>query len=151
MSDRAGERGTACGSGRAGARAALEGALGGVALTPAERRFLGRVSGWDKRSAGMIASLLERARQRGRLEASLPPRQRAIMLAALMDACAYRTSNARCAGCWQGQQQPGGRCAEHARDARLAAEFAQLAALLGTGPEPVTGLRDVASPAAVAW
>ncbi|HEX6931196.1 MAG TPA: hypothetical protein VF162_03555, partial [Streptosporangiaceae bacterium] len=52
-------------SGRAAARAVLDGALRDVELTAAERRFVARISQWDKRTAMLVASLIEHARQAG--------------------------------------------------------------------------------------
>ena len=66
---------TAPGSGRATARAMLDAALSGVELTETDRRFLCRLSQWDKRSATTVASLLARARQRGHLDAIADPGQ----------------------------------------------------------------------------
>lgn len=51
------------------AKAMLDAALSGVELTDMDRRFLCRLSQWDKRSATMVASLIARARQRGHLDA----------------------------------------------------------------------------------
>ncbi len=67
--DRSGARLAAGDSGRAAARAVLDAALRGVELTPTDRRFLVRLSQWDKRSATTIASLIARAREQGRQEA----------------------------------------------------------------------------------
>jgi hypothetical protein len=63
------------GSGRAAARALLDDALSGVELTEGDRRFLIRLSQWDKRNAATVASLIVRARQRGRLDALADFRQ----------------------------------------------------------------------------
>ena len=52
-------------SGRAMARAVLDDALSGVELTAVDRRFLSRLSQWDKRNATTVASLIARARQAG--------------------------------------------------------------------------------------
>lgn len=84
--------------GRATARAVLGDALTGVELTAAERRFLSRLSQWDKRDAMIVASLVARARRAGRQEAradaAVPgSEQPEIVLAALMDVLAYRTSD----------------------------------------------------------
>ncbi|HEX6932917.1 MAG TPA: hypothetical protein VF162_12290 [Streptosporangiaceae bacterium] len=130
-------RAAAADSGRATARAVLDGALSGVELTGADRRFLARLSQWDKRNATTLASLIARARQAGRCEA-LPPAQLDTLLAALMDAFAYRTSGAASAGCWDCASQAGGLCAEHAADACRAHEFAELAAVLAGEASPVT-------------
>ena len=66
---------------------------------------------WDKRNAAAVASLLERARQAGRDETGLTPRQREIIIAALDDAAIYRASGAAGSGCWDCEMMPGGRCA----------------------------------------
>ncbi len=58
-------------SGRAAARAALEAALSGVELTESQRRFVARVSGWDKRNAYAVAELIARARRHGHDEGRL--------------------------------------------------------------------------------
>jgi len=139
------------------ARAALEAALTGVELTGYDRRFLTRLSQWDKRNAAAVASLVARARQAGRAEAGpspvqaeavlgtvqaeailgpvpaeagLSPAQRETVIAALMDAFAYRTSGAAADGCWDCANRPSGLCAEHAKDADRARAFADLAAAL---------------------
>ncbi|HET7012302.1 MAG TPA: hypothetical protein VFI65_00220 [Streptosporangiaceae bacterium] len=59
-------------SGRAAARAALDAALSGVELTATDRRFLTRLSQWDKRTATSVASLMMRARESGQREAAQP-------------------------------------------------------------------------------
>lgn len=117
-------------SGRATARAVLKGALSGVELTALDRRFLSRLCQWDKRTATELASLVVRARQSGRGEAGLAPEQLEVVLAALMDAFAYRTSGAASAGCWECASRTSGLCAEHAKDADRARAFADLAAAL---------------------
>lgn len=121
--------------GRATARAVLGDVLTGVELTAAERRFLSRLSHWDKRDAMIVASLVARARQVGRQEAragaaALGPDQLEIVLSALMDALAYRMPAPAQAGCWDCGSGPGRLCAVHARDADRARAFAELAALL---------------------
>lgn len=58
-------------SGRATARAALDAALSGVELTATDRRFLARLSQWDKRTATTMASLVMRARESGQREAAV--------------------------------------------------------------------------------
>lgn len=123
-------RATAADSGRATARAVLDDALSGVVLTASERRFLDRLSQWDKRNATTVAALVSRARQSGRPVPGLTPEQREIVLFALTDAIAYRTSGAASAGCWDCASRCSGLCAEHARDADRARGFADLAALL---------------------
>lgn len=117
-------------SGRVTARAALDAALSGVDLTGIDRRFLGRLSQWDKRNATTVASLFLRARQSGRSEAELSPRQLETLLDALMDAFAYRTSGAAAAGCWDCANRSSGLCSEHAQDAERARAFADLATAL---------------------
>jgi hypothetical protein len=117
-------------SGRASARASLEDALAGVELTTADRRFLARLTQWDKRTATSIASLLRRARQSGRHEAGLSPKQLETVLAALTDAYAFRTSGSAAAGCWDCADRASGLCAEHEKDAGRAHAFAELAAAL---------------------
>jgi hypothetical protein len=62
-------------SGRATARAALDAALSGVELTATDRRFLARLSQWDKRTATMVASLVARAKESGQREAAMAPPQ----------------------------------------------------------------------------
>jgi hypothetical protein len=57
-------------SGRANAKAALDAALAGVELTATDRRFLTRLSQWDKRTATTVASLVLRARESGQREAA---------------------------------------------------------------------------------
>ncbi len=119
-------------SGRATARAVLGDALNGVELTPVDRRFIARLSQWDKRSATTVASLIARARQAGRCDA-LAVEQLVTVLDALTDAYAYRTSGAASAGCWDCANRASGLCADHARDAGRAHAFAELAAALA-GP-----------------
>ena len=138
-------------SGRAAARAELDAALRDVELTATERRFLARLSQWDKRTATTVASLVSRARQRGRREAALTARQLDVVLAALIDAVEYRTSGAASAGCWDCASRASGLCAEHAQDADRARSFAELATTLcgraaaGNGAGPDSQGRSVAS------
>jgi hypothetical protein len=125
---------------RATVRDALDAALRGARLVGRDRQFLRRLVHWDKRNAAAVASLLWRARQAGRDEAALSPRQLETVLTALEDAGAYRTSGVAAAGCWDCQNIPGGRCADHARDADRARACAELAAQLAasvTGPAAV--------------
>jgi hypothetical protein len=58
-------------SGRAAARAALEAALSGIELTEPQRRFVARISQWDKRNAFAVTALIARARQHGHDEGRL--------------------------------------------------------------------------------
>ena len=103
---------------RATVRDALDAALrGGPGSGGRDRSFLRRLVHWDKRNAAAVASLLWRARQAGRIEASLSGRQLEVVLTALEDAAVYRTSGAAAAGCWDCENIPSGRCADHAKDA----------------------------------
>jgi hypothetical protein len=134
------------GSRRTVAREVLEKALRGVRLSSRDRQFLGRLVHWDKRNATSVAALLTRAREAGREEAGLTPRQREVVIAALRDAAIYRASGAAGQGCWDCEIIPGGRCAEHARDFDRAGSYAELAEkLAGKAVQP--GLpepRDIA-------
>lgn len=134
-------------SGRAAARASLVDALAGVELSAADRRFLARLTQWDKRTASSIASLLRRARQSGRHEAGLSPKQLETVLAALTDGYAFRTSRSAAAGCWDCADRAGGLCAEHEKDAGRARAFAELAAALsGRQPTPARMTQDGRAP-----
>jgi hypothetical protein len=127
---------------RATVRDALDAALHGIRLGGRDRQFLRRLVHWDKRNAAAVASLLWRARQAGRREATLSPRQLEIVLTALEDAGLYRASGAAAVGCWDCANIPGGRCADHARDADRARACAELAAQLAaglTGPAAAAG------------
>jgi hypothetical protein len=115
---------------RAAARAELDAALTGVELTAADRRFLARLSQWDKRTATTVASLVSRARQRGRREAGLSAAQLEVVLAALLDAVQYRTSGAASTACWDCASRASGLCADHELDADQARQFTDLAARL---------------------
>lgn len=126
-------------SGRATARAVLDDALSGLELTPVDRRFIARLSQWDKRTATTVASLIGRARQAGRCEA-LTVEQLGTVLDALMDAYAYRTSGAASAGCWDCAKRASGLCADHARDAGRAHAFAELAAALAGTVSPAAAV-----------
>jgi hypothetical protein len=120
-------------SGRAAAREELQAALTGVALAGRDRQFLARLVQWDKRHAASVLSLLRRVRQAGRDEAALTPRQMETVLAALGDAARYRSAGLAAANCWDCENIPGGRCAEHAKDNDRARAYAELAATL-SGP-----------------
>jgi hypothetical protein len=111
-----------------------------------DRQFLSRLVHWDKRNAASVASLLVRAREAGREEAGLTPRQREVIIAALGDATVYRASGVAGMGCWDCEIIPGGRCADHARDNDRARAYAELAAVLaGTGGETeLAQPRDIA-------
>lgn len=122
------------GSRRSAARELLDSALAGVRLTCRDRQFVSRLVHWDKRNAASVASLLVRARETGRDEGGLTPRQRELIVAALNDAAQYRASGAVGTGCWDCEMIPGGRCASHARDNDRARSYAELAALLSGGP-----------------
>jgi len=121
---------------RATVRDALDAALHGIRLGGRDRQFLRRLVHWDKRNAAAVASLLVRARQAGRSEVALSARQLEIVLTALEDAGRYRTSGAAAMGCWDCENIPGGRCADHARDADRARACAELAAQLAAGSAP---------------
>jgi hypothetical protein len=131
---------------RASVREVLEGALAGIRLGCRDRQFLARLVHWDKRNAASVAALIVRAREAGREEAGLTPRQLEVVMAALGDAALYRSSGAAGVGCWDCENIPGGRCAYHARDNDRADAYAELAAdLSGTAtqaelPQP----RDIA-------
>ncbi len=114
-------------------RDALDAALRGIVLGGRDRQFLSRLVHWDKRNAAAVASLLGRARLAGRAEVAFSPRQMEIVLAALGDAAAYHASGADAAGCWDCENIPGGRCADHARDADRARACTELAAQLAAG------------------
>jgi hypothetical protein len=118
---------------RATVREALDVALRGIKLSGRDRQFLSRLVHWDKRNAAAVASLLTRARLAGREEVALSPRQMEIVLTALEDAAVYRASGADVMGCWDCENIPGGRCADHARDAERARACAELAAQLAAG------------------
>ena len=118
------------GSGRGTARETLLSALSGVRLGSRDRQFLSRLVSWDKRNAVSVSSLLWRARQAGREEAALTPRQLETVLSALSDAALYRHTGAASSGCWDCGNIPGGRCAEHARDNDRARAYAEVAAAL---------------------
>jgi len=145
----AGERATGehqAGSRRLAARELLDGALAGLRLNCRDRQFVSRLVHWDKRNAASVASLLVRARQAGREETGLTPRQRELIIAALNDAAQYRASGAAGSGCWDCEMVPGSRCASHARDNDRARSYAELAALLSGGPGPA----ELARPMAIA-
>ena len=118
---------------RASVRDALDTALAGAALGSRDRQFLTRLVKWDKRNAASVVSLLWRARLAGRAEAALSGRQLEIVLGALADAAAYRESGAESIGCWDCENFPGGRCAEHAKDLDLAQACTELASALARG------------------
>jgi hypothetical protein len=120
-------------SARAAAREDLQAALTGVDLAGRDRQFLARLVQWDKRNAASVLSLLRRARQAGRDEGALTPRQMETVLAALGDAARYRSAGLAAANCWDCENIPGGRCAEHAKDNDRARAYAELAATL-SGP-----------------
>ena len=70
------------------------------------------------------------------------------VLAALGDAARYRSAGLATANCWDCENLPGGRCAEHAKDNDRARAYAELAATL-SGPsaaaeDGLTRPRDIA-------
>jgi hypothetical protein len=73
---------------------------------------------------------VRRARAAGRAEAALTTRQLEIMVTALEDAAVYRESGADALGCWDCENIPGGRCADHAKDTDRARAYTELAAQL---------------------
>jgi hypothetical protein len=135
-------------SGRATAREELRAALAGVTLGSRDRQFLGKLVHWDKRNAASVVSLLRRARQAGRDEAALTPRQMETVLAALGDAARHRSAGLGAVGCWDCENVPAGRCAEHVRDDERARAYAELAAVLaaptGRADGGLTQPRDIA-------
>ena len=149
---------------RATVRDALEATLYGIELSRRDRQFLSRLIHWDKRHAAAVVSLLRRARLAGREEVALTGRQLEIVLGALEDSAAYRASGADAAGCWDCENIPGGRCADHSRDGDRARACAELAAQLASGtmagspadsapgdfrrPARLSGFRRHASPVA---
>jgi hypothetical protein len=134
---------------RASVREVLDSALAGIRLGCRDRQFLARLVHWDKRNAASVAALIVRAREAGREEAGLTPRQLEVVMAALGDAALYRSSGAAGMGCWDCEIVPGGRCAYHARDNDRADAYAELAAdLSGTAtqaelaqPQDIAGYR----------
>jgi hypothetical protein len=118
------------GSGRETVRSAIYAALCGIRLGSRDRQFLSRLVNWDKRNAGSVASLLWRARQAGREEAALTPRQLEVVLSALSDAAIYRASGRASAFCWDCELVPGGRCGEHAKDTDRALAYTEAARVL---------------------
>jgi hypothetical protein len=131
---------------RSTARDVLEGALAGIRLGCRDSQFLARLVRWDKRNAASVASLLVRARETGREEGGLTPRQLEVVIAALGDAAIYRASGAAGMGCWDCEILPGGRCAYHARDNDRAGAYAELAAVLSgtTAEAELPKPRDIA-------
>jgi hypothetical protein len=127
------QRAAVPGTCRAAVRDALDAALSGIELSGRDRQFLSRLVHWDKRNAAAVASLLCRVRLAGRDKVTLSARQLEIVLTALEDAAVYRTSGADVMTCWDCENIPGGRCADHARDAERARACAELAAQLAAG------------------
>ena len=125
------------GSGRITVRSALYAALCGARLGSRDRQFLGRLVSWDKRNAASVAALLWRAREAGRDEAALTPRQLEVVLSALNDAAVYRASGRAAAFCWDCELVPGGKCGEHAKDNDRALAYTEAARVLsGRAPLP---------------
>lgn len=118
------------GSGRTTARSAIYGALCGIGLGARDRQFLARLVNWDKRNAASVAALLWRAREAGREEAALTPRQLEVVLSALNDAAVYRASGRAAAFCWDCELVPGGKCGEHAKDNDRALAYTEAARVL---------------------
>ena len=114
------------------ARSALYAALTGVRLGARDKQFLTRLVAWDKRNAASVASLLSRAREAGRDEAGLTARELEVVLTALSDAAVYRSSGTAASGCWDCENIPGARCAEHLKDNDRARAYAEVAAALAS-------------------
>jgi hypothetical protein len=134
---------------RMAVRHELADALAGVELAGRDRQFLGKLVHWDKRNALSVVSLLRRARQAGQNEAALTLRQLEVVLGALGDAASYRSSGVASAGCWDCENVPTGRCAEHAKDNDRARAYAELAAAMLVlpapgGPDGLPEPRDIA-------
>jgi len=131
---------------RGTARQLLDAALAGVRLGGRDRQFLARLVHWDKRNAASVASLLDRAREAGRAESGLTPRQLELVIAALGDAAVYRASGAAATSCWDCEMVRGGRCADHVRDFDRASAYADLASTLSVPgslvPAPEDPSRD---------
>ena len=124
-------------SGRVSARSALFAALSGVRLGTHDRQFLTRLVHWDKRNAASVASLVWRARQAGRAEGALTPRQLEVVMSALSDAAAYRGSGRVTVSRWDFDLFPGdGRCGEQTGNSDRARAYAEVAAQLGEMPRP---------------
>ncbi len=114
----------------------------GAVLSSRDRQFLTRLVKWDKRNAASVVSLLWRARLAGRAEAALTGRQLEIVLGALTAAAAYHESGAGSVGCWDCENFPGGRCAEHAKELDLARACTELASVLAAGNGTNAGLPE---------
>lgn len=98
--------------------------------TRQDRQFRSWIGQCDRGDAGSVAALLWLT---GRDEAALTSRQLDVVLGALGDAITYRNSGANALGCWDCENVPGGRCAEHARNADTARAYAELASALSGG------------------
>jgi hypothetical protein len=101
-----------------------------ISQTRQDRPYRSRIGPCDRGDAGSVAALLWLARLTGRDEAVLTSRQLDIVLGALGDAIAYRDSGVNALGCWDCENVPGGKCAEHARNADTARVYAELASAL---------------------
>lgn len=133
-------------SGRVTARSALYAALSGIRLGGRDRQFLAKLVHWDKRNAASVAALIWRAREAGRQEAALTPRQLEVVLAALSDAAIYRAAGSAAAACWDCENVPAGRCAEHAKDNDRAKAYAEVAAVLSGAALPSAGQDGLPQP-----
>jgi hypothetical protein len=122
--------GRSSGTRRATVQDSLDAALRGASLNGGDRQFLSKLVQWDKRNAAAVASLLCKARAAGCAEAGLTARQLEIVVTALEDAAVYRDSGADALGCWDCENIPGGRCADHSKDADRAGACTELAAQL---------------------
>jgi hypothetical protein len=148
-------QGREAGTRRATVPDALDAALLGASLNGRDRQLLNKLVQWDRRNAADVASLLWRARVAGRAEAGLTATQLEIVVTALDDAATYRDSGADALGCWDCESIPGGRCAEHSKDADRARACTELAAQLKAAatagadelkhPTDISGFRRQAS------
>jgi hypothetical protein len=137
-------------SGRVTARSALYAALSGIRLGGRDRQFLTKLVHWDKRNAASVAALIWRARETGREEAALTPRQLEVVLAALSDAAIYRAAGSAAVTCWDCENVPAGRCAEHAKDNDRAKAYAEVAAVLSGAARPSAGQDGLPQPRDIA-
>jgi hypothetical protein len=137
-------QGRSSGTRRATAQDSLDAALRGASLNGSDRQFLSNLVQWDKRNAAAVVSLLCEARAAGRAEAGLTARQLEIVVTALEDAAVYRDSGADALGCWDCENIPGGRCADHSKDADRARACTDLAAqLAAASPAGAAELQDL--------
>jgi hypothetical protein len=118
----------------------LDAVLHGSRLDARDRKFVRRLVHWDKRNAAAVVSLLCRVRLAGRAEGTRSRRERELIAAALGDAALYRMSGISSLGCWDCENTPTGRCAEHMKDAERAHAYAELAAQMSAADEEGSGV-----------